>query len=331
MFNMHIKLVQLSCFLLCMLFSQLPAYAADARMQVNVLAEVEDVEVSWLHAHVREAADLALPQLWARIVPQYAHKQIPNRVKAVRFMQKAMPDDAGINITFHQQRVLNYLKAHHLPYIAEQPAFNVVIQLYNKDGRPMGESSNELFDYAVSEAGRWGYRVDDQAASLVLFWRWLDDKQVSLSVRGNSRLSEFSEMRRLASGDPLEQLKVWMSDVLLKARDAHIESTTVETNDVKLAPDQNNPLNGLAEQALVKSDVELLLTIQREVSLADQVLFEDDLRQDPRILKLSLRQVNREGQQYRLQLNGSDDQWLVQWFARRGMTLIPTTEGWVAR
>jgi len=246
-------------------------------------------------------------------------------------MQKATPDEMGIRITFHQQRVLNYLKDHHLPYIAEQPAFNVVIQLYNQNGRPMAETSNELFDYAVSEAGRWGYRIDDQAASLVLFWRWLDNKQVSLSVRGNSSLSEFSETRRLASGDPLEQLKSWMSELLLKARDAHIESTTVETHDLELAPDQNNPLNGLADQVLTKPAIELLLTVQRETSLADQVLFEDDLREDPRIVKLSLRQVNREGQQYRLQLNGSDDQWLMQWFARRGMTLIPTIEGWVAR
>ncbi len=330
MFNM---LNRLLCAVACIFVVQTYAFAAaDARMQVDVVAETASVEVSWLHSNVREAAALALPQLWSRIVPQYAHAMIPKRVKAVSFMQKASPTAEGIRITFHQQRVLSYLKEHDLPYIAEQPALNVVIQLYNEHGRPMGETTNELLDFAANEAAAMGYRIDDQGASLVLFWRWLNDKQVSLSVRGNSKLSEFSETRQMTSADPLEQLKPWMSAVLLKARDAHIEPTVVvETEGLELAPDQFNPLNDLAMQSLPKPEVELHLTIQRETSLADQVLFEQDLRQDSRILELSLRQVNRDGQQYRLQLKGSDDQWLTQWFALRGMTLIPTIEGWVAQ
>jgi len=326
------NLSKLLCAVACMFAMQTYAVAAaDARMQVDVVAETEAVEVSWLHANVREAAALALPQLWGRIVPQYALGMIPKRVKAVRFMKKASPTETGIRITFHQQRVLNYLKAHALPYVAEQPALNVVIQLYNEDGRPMGETTNALLELANNEADAMGYRIDDQGASLVLFWRWLDDRQVSLSVRGNSKLSEYAETRMVTTADPLEQLKVWMSEVLLKARDAYIEVTVVETEGLELAPDQFNPLNDLAMQPITKPEVELLLTIQRETSLADQVLFEQDLRQDPHILELSLRQVNRDGQQYRLQLKGSDDQWLTQWFARRGMTLIPTIEGWVVQ
>jgi len=324
-------LFRLSCAFVCIVFVQTSAIAADTRMQVDVVAETEGVEVSWLHANVREASALALPQLWNRIVPQYALGMIPKKVKAVRFMQKASPTEAGVRITFHQPRVLNYLKEHKLPYIAEQPALNVVIQLYNKDGRPMGETTNALLELASSEAAAMGYRIDDQGASLVLLWRWLDDKQVSLSVRGNSKLSEYAETRMLTAADPLEQLKSWMSVVLLKARDAHVEATVVETEGFELAPDQSNPLNDLVMQPLPKPDVELRLAIQRHASLADQVLFEQDLRQDPRILALSLRQVNRDGQQYRLQLKGSDDQWLTHWFARRGMTLVPTIEGWVVQ
>ncbi|OIO71637.1 MAG: hypothetical protein AUJ57_06915 [Zetaproteobacteria bacterium CG1_02_53_45] len=84
-------------------------------------------------------------------------------------------------------------------------------------------------------------------------------------------------------------------------------------------------------QSAASAGAYLLLRIEHRASLPEQVLFEEDLRRESRILDLSLRQVSRDGQQYRLRLNGTDDQWLVQWFKRRGMTLSPTIEGWVAR
>ena len=74
-----------------------------------------------------------------------------------------------------------------------------------------------------------------------------------------------------------------------------------------------------------------MLTIQRQASLPEQVLFEDDLGRDPHVVTLSLRQVNKQGRQYRLSLKGSDDQWLFEWIKRRGMMLTASVEGWVVR
>jgi len=74
-----------------------------------------------------------------------------------------------------------------------------------------------------------------------------------------------------------------------------------------------------------------LLTIQLQASLPEQVLFEDDLGHDPRVVSLSLRQVNRQSRQYRLGLKGSDDQWLFEWIKLRGMTLTESVEGWLVR
>jgi len=72
-----------------------------------------------------------------------------------------------------------------------------------------------------------------------------------------------------------------------------------------------------------------LLMIERQASLPEQVLFEEDLGHDPHVISLSLRQVNGQGRQYRLSLKGSDDQWLFDWIKRRGMTLTTSMEGWV--
>jgi len=336
---------------LCLSVLQSVALAADTRMQIDVRADQQQVEVSWLHANVQKAAALALPQLWNRIIPQSAHGLIPKRVRAIQFLQKASPTDNGVRITFNQKRVMAYLKKNKLPYIAQQPDLNVVLQLYNSAGRPMGQTANALLDNATRLAVPLGYRLDDQGASLVLLWRWLDDQHVRLNVRGTSKLNEFSETRRLQAGDPLEQLKPWLRELLLQARDAYVESPDVAQTEPgsdhsglaaltpsiapSLAPQTADPqASSLALSApagFMKPAVELQLRVMRQASLAEQVLFENELQQDSRILNLSLRQVNQEGQQYRLQLKGADDQWLTAWFARRGMMLKPTIEGWVAR
>ncbi len=208
--------------LLCM---QQAAFAQpDARMQIEVAAQEQGVDVRWLHAHIRKAAGMALPQLWARIIPEHAIDQIPKHVKAVRFLQKAVPNELGVRIIFNEKRVLSYLKQHHIPYYAEQSASNAVIE-----------------------------------------------------------------------PQPTE-------------------------------PAMNNQTGAL--QTPLPS---VLLTIERHASLPEQVLFEDDLAHDPRVLNLTLKQVSRDQQQYRLQLNSSDEQWLIAWFSSRGMTLTQSFDGWVAR
>jgi len=212
---------------LMLLCVQQPAFAQpDARMQIDVMAKDQGVELRWLHANISKAADMALPQLWQRIVPKHALNQLPKHVKAVRFLKKAVPNEQGVSILFSEKRVLSYLKQNHIPYYAEQSSETALV-----------------------------------------------DEQVSPQVA-----SQQSQL-------PLAQ----------------------------------SPLQGG------------LLTVLRQASLPEQVLFEDDLAHDPRTLSLTPRQVNRDRQQYRLQLKSLDDLWLIEWFRNRGLTLTQSVEGWVAQ
>ncbi|MDQ6996043.1 MAG: hypothetical protein Q9M82_01100 [Mariprofundus sp.] len=213
---------------LLLLCIQSTAFAqSDARMKIDITAAQQNVEVRWLHAHIQKAADLALPELWRRMIPQHAMDQIPKHVKAVRFLQKAVPNDLGVSITFDEKRVLSYLKHNNIPYYAEQSA----------------------------------------------------------------------------------------------------DSATIEPQATQ--PMMDEPGQTALAQAPLQAG---LLTIERHhASLPEQVLFEDDLAHDPRVFSLTLRQVNRDQQQYRLQLKSSDDLWLMAWFSSRGMTLTQSFDGWVAR
>lgn len=319
-----------------------PALATDARMQVDVLASDDGgPQLNELHANIQQAAEIALSTLWNRIIPQRARDSIPRKVNVLRFMQRAAPTNNGVSITFHNIRVLNYLKSNKLPYIEQEPMWNLSIQLRNESGKAMSLSASLLLSYAEKSALDWGYKLDESGHSLILLWQWLDQEQVNLTVRGTSRLGEFSEIRLLATGDPLPQLEKWLTEVLLKARDAHAEPqeeiatalTLGEVPEITAEPPryQDTASSQPVEQSLpVAQNGYFLLRIERQASLPEQVLFEDDLKHDRRIINLLLRQVNRDMQQYRLQLKGSDHQWLIEWFEQRGMELSQTREGWVA-
>jgi len=302
----------------------------DSRMIIEVEADEEQaISVQKLHADVRGAAKLALPQLWHRIVPLSAHEQIPKKVKALRFLQRATPTAEGVTIIFHAKRVFAWLKKKNIPFIEQQPAWNLELQIVNAKGRAMKHSATMLSRFATKSSGLWGYSLQDTADSLVLNWQWLDNRQVLLTVRGTSALGEYSDMRQLSPGDPVTQLKPWLSEILIKARDSQIRPAISETQVASqpALPSTTPPL----QTAPLSNDIYLLLSIERAASLPEQILFEEELRGDPRILDLSLKEVNRDARQYRLHLKAADDQWLVNWFKRRGLTLIATIEGWVAR
>ncbi len=314
------------------MISVAPAFAADARMQVEVLASDEKgSNLNELHANIPHAAKLALPLLWNRIIPRNARDSIPEKAKALMFMQRAAPTSNGVSIIFHEKRVLSYLKSNELPYIEQEPVWNISIQLRNEFGKTMSLSASLLLSYAEKSAIDWGYKLDESGYALILQWQWLDQGQVNLTARGTSRLGEFSETRLLAVGDPLPQLEEWLAEVLLKARDAHASSQE-ETTLPPIPDAAPASVAESTEQLLPASQGSyLLLSIERQASLPEQVLFEDDLKREPNIISLSLKQVNRDLQQYRLHLKDPDDQWLVEWFRQRGLELSPTPDGWVAR
>lgn len=299
--------------------------SSDARMQIDILADDEKGQtVEYLHSNIRNAADLALPQLWQRIVLQADRDKIPNNAKAVLFLQRATPVENGVSVTFDQRRVLSFLKKNDIAHIPEQPNWILSVQLTNASGGSMPESAAMLQEYAAETASAWGYGLDGGSESLVLHWRWLDSRQITLSVRGTSKLGELSETRTVTTGDPFRQLEPWLSEIMLQARNAYASNATLP----ETAP---TPVTTVANTTAKPRKAFLTLTIERQASLPEQVLFEEELRRDPRILDLSLKQVNRDGQQYRLQLRGADDQWLALWFKHRGLTLSPTIEGWVVR
>ncbi|TLS68688.1 hypothetical protein FEF65_03040 [Mariprofundus erugo] len=306
--------------------------APDSRMQVLVEPdEAQGSTLASLQTNITGAAELALPRLIQRIVPVHSRRNVPGNVKAITLVQRAIPGESGVTVDFQPRRVFAWLKANNIPVITEQPAWHLSVELQSAAGRTMTESAALLEQHAREVAAEDGFVLDDSASGLIVAWHWLDGRTVSLSVRGNTPLGEYAETRTLGSGDPVAQLTPWLDEVLLRARDSYVEPAAVPVADDASSQEPAAIAGAALPVVPPVQDGYLLLKVQRQASLPEQILFEDELRHDRRILDLSLRQVNQDGQQYRLHLKGADDQWLGEWFRRRGMSLTPTIEGWVAQ
>ncbi|MDQ7010985.1 MAG: hypothetical protein Q9M29_04115 [Mariprofundaceae bacterium] len=303
---------------------------SDMRLQVEVLPDEENGSAQALRTDVKKAVDLALPALWDRLVPVHARHDMPEDGQGLGLLLRASPTADGMNITFNRSRVWQYLKKRNVPFIDAPPAFNVIVHMYNLAGIAMPQSAALLAGYAREEAARWGYQVREDAPALVLNWRWLDQQQVSLSVRGNSRLPEFAETRMLEAGDPLPQMQAWLLEVMLRARDAYA-SDAMTAGSAAVATAGGAAAGALPGVPVPMSGLERMLTIHRHATLPEQVLFEDALRRHPRVAALVPYLLSNDVQQYRLVLKSADDHWLMEWFARNGMQLSPRPDGWLAQ
>jgi len=265
-------------------------------------------------ASLREQVKQALPILWDRIITQQARQAMPRNIKAMALLRRVRPEQGGSIIQFSPERVWARLEQEHIPHIRTLPSFNLRIELTNAFGSSMQGSENEILAYAHEQSDALGVQLKANAPLLVIRIQWLDDIQVQLSVRGQSRLSEFSETRNLDMGEPFVQLKGWVIQTMIRARDAYAWHETAAT-------DTTNPDNDLT--------LSLHLLIEQEASLPEQIALETALKADPRIQSMLPSYLNYRSREYIIQLKQNDDSWIADWFAQRGMVATPNAQGWL--
>jgi|GEM_PF-2227724 len=318
--------VGLILFLICMA----PAFAlgaTDDRMVVELHAsDVPPDQAQSLLTDIPGMAKLAIPRVWDRLVPQSRRADV-NDKDAMSLLQRAVPTgDGGLKLVFSSARVTQYLQALGITYPQEAPHFHLEIHLINPSGVSMPESEALLMNYARQNAAQWGYVLDANGDPLELDWRWLDDRQVSLNVHGNSHVPETQEIRILAAGDPMPQIQAWLDEVLLQARDAYAVQAAAPATAQAASPPAES-----AVPATVVAPLTLVLTVAQQASLADQVLLEQSLATDSHVESLQLSRVGANSRQYLLRLRQPGQDWLSAWFASRGMKATQTAEGWLAQ
>ncbi len=319
MFSRH--LVILLC--LCWVTTPLWAQVIDTRLHISIPVEKIQNARSDAKSDNRRLSDtdlalrLALPILWDHIVPLNERFQADAIRPNYGLVTRIIPDKKQVNIEFNGPAVFRALKIHHIPAIVMTPRFHLTLHVHNSTGLEMTQTQALLMQEAKQFAPEWGIGLTDAAPSVVIAWKWLGNQEVMLSLRGNSRLQEFSETRTIAGVDPLPALKEWLRNILLEARDAYTFNAD--------SPGSTHISNVPAMQ-------QVILTIDRKTSLMAQMALEDALASDPRIQRVLPVSLGVTRQRYQLSLEGEDSSWLPEWFARRGyrLTALPGG-GWVAQ
>jgi len=308
---------------LCLLATPLWAQTNDARLHVVIPQEdMQNARSDTSLANIRSsdtklALHLALPKLWDRIVPQAERFQADAITPNYGLVARIVPSDKQTIIEFNGKAVFRTLGDNHIPAIVLAPRFHLVLQVRNSAGLEMSQTQTLLMQEAKDFSSKWGIDLADNAPSLIIVWQWLDNQRVMFSLRGNSRLQEFSETRVITDADPLVALSEWLRNILIKARDAYAFDTDNQE-------DIQTP-NTLAGQ-------QIILTIDRKSSLMAQVALEDGLGNDPRIRQVLPVSLGVARQRYLLQLERSDISWLPEWFERRGYRLAVLPGGeWLAQ
>jgi len=263
---------------------------------------------------VREQVKQALPILWDRIITQQARQAMPNNIKAMTLLRRVRPEQDGSIIQFSPERVWTRLEQENIPHIRTLPSFNLRIELTNAFGSSMQGSENEILAYAHEQSDALGVQLKANAPLLAIRIQWLDDIQVQLSARGQSRLSEFSETRNLDMSEPFVQLKGWVIQTMIRARDAYVWQSAMVT-------DANN-VNDLVAPSLH-------LLIEQKASLPEQIALETAIKTDPRVQSMLPSYLNYRSREYIIQLKQNDDSWIADWFAQRGMVATPNAQGWL--
>ncbi|MFQ5354888.1 MAG: hypothetical protein ACE5DY_00120 [Mariprofundaceae bacterium] len=301
---------------LVVLLGLLPSAAqgnADSRLQVSLTQEGQVLRRPPIEDMVRSS----LPTLWDRLIPRNHRAQADRLAASSKLVSRIVPGRELSLVVFNASAVFYLLKQSRLPYIPSSPYFNLKIVVENSFGSPMKQSQQLLHQRALEIAEQWGIGLAETAPALVITWRWLNQSnQVEMSVRGNTRLQEYTEVQLLPPGDPANALSQLLEEVMLKARDAYAVNTRIRQTETQ----QKNI-----------SNIEGTLIINRPMSLSEQVVIESGLESERRVKVLIPESYTPQRQSYRLILRSQDDTWLAPWFRRRGMALSLTPEGWLVR
>ncbi|MDQ6966097.1 MAG: hypothetical protein Q9M23_04135, partial [Mariprofundaceae bacterium] len=255
----------------------------------------------------------ALPILWDRIIP-LAHRARAAALKSnSRLVARIIPGRDSTLVEFQGERVFDTLREAHIPAIIAAPRFHLLISVQNVLGQEMQQTSQLLAEEAARLAALHGIELSDSGAGLVLSWRWLDALHAELSVRGQTRLTEYVETREITDADSLPALQAWLDETLLKARDAYAFEAEAESGAVEDG--------SRIDPSLIE------ISVQRDARLLEQVALEDSLGRDPRVRSLQPTTLSSSMQRYALRLQGNDASWLAEWFARRGYRLDRLSDG----
>jgi len=297
--------------LLLLLVVCLPPSASateDLRMKVEIAKQGTAGARPSLVAAMRQA----VPTLWDRLIPRQWRAKAGNLTGTLSMVSRIVPARSTILVEFNRQAVFDYLGRSHIAYLAAVPGFHLAIRMQNSVGMPMHQTERLLKQYAQEVAAHWGIGLSETAPELIIGWKWIDASRVQVTIGGDTRLHVYGQIRDIAGEDPLEYMQGWLEELLLQARDGYA-----------FIPGERQGKVGRQTESLA-----IWLFLDRSLSLGEQVVLEDAIRGDSRVMRLIPHTYSDQRLRYRLVVRGLDASWVTAWFRQRDFQVTPVTGGW---
>jgi len=299
---------------LCLLFFWMGAAQAadigDTRFQVDLNFEDTGVAPS-----IPDQVQQALPQLWQRIVPQ-SEQATWHNLQAMLLLKSIHPHGLSSTIIFNKQRVWQELKARKIPYIHSLPRFYITLDILDTLGRHNTPMEVELNTYINQISQQWGIQRNKSGTLLALHVQWLNDRQFYISVLQQGHDSQGDQQHSVQDNHAIQALQTSLLNTLLRVRNQSLVQTTIQQAQIP------------EEQAV--ETLSFVLHIQGQTSLSHQILLENALQSDSRVISITPTHIEGKNQSYQVVVNQAPELWLESWFFQRGMTATLGLEGWLA-
>jgi len=296
---------------LCGLLWATGAQAQDMRFQVELSFEDAGVAPS-----ISEQVQQALPQLWQRIVPQRAQSQLRD-VSAMALLKSIHPHGLSSTVVFNEQRVWQTLQARGVPYISPQPRFYITLDVLDTLGRHDTAMEVELRNDVLELCQTWGIEYNPHAPLLALHVQWLNDVQFYISAVQKNHDTQRDQNHWQQGELVMAQLKASLQKMLLNVRNQSLVQTVVDASVDE-------------EQPIVETQ-RFMLDIEKQTSLAQQILLETALTSDARVVSMTPTLIESTHQVYQVVVKQAPELWLEEWFAQRGMVATLGLEAWLVQ
>jgi hypothetical protein len=287
--------------LICLLVPLQLFAAADERFLVSL----QDEGASELT--IRQAAKLALPVLWARVVPFDALEKSKSWPVATSLVLRFKPTSFGANVEFNPNQVEKFLRKRSVKMIQQQPYWNLDIHVagFAEQGDMLAK---DLLNMAYEMSDTYGFTLGANGRKLMLTFSPVTDVygelKLHVDVQGDFSANLLQQTDVPMQGYTDYQLQAFLKQVLLNIRDAY-------QDDMKFDSVSNV----------------VLLRIEAEHELASQVMLEQALLKLAVVKSIVPTLLQKQRREYRLVLREGDDSWLSSWFAAYGMKATKQPKG----
>ncbi|MDQ7003184.1 MAG: hypothetical protein Q9N02_10955, partial [Ghiorsea sp.] len=209
--------------------------------------------------NIRQATRLALPVLWAKVVPAESLDKSKSWPVATSLVRHFKTTSSGANVAFNPNQVRKFLAKRGVKMIRQQPYWDLAVYVAGFTEQD-DELAKDLLNTAYEMSDTYGFKLGTNGRKLMLTFSPVADVygelQLHVDVQGDFSAKLLQQTGIAMQGYTGYKLQDFLKKILLNIRDAYQDDFKFDTvsNTVVLRIEAEHALASqvMLEQALLK-------------------------------------------------------------------------------